>query len=336
MRQALIKLEYQPYVDAPPVQPQQLYQQACSNDNSTISYWEETWLKNIRANKKKFGSFKEFGVGQLHGQHAGKACILVGSGPSLKYNAHELLNNKCLPVISCLHNFHYLEELGVNVDYYVSLDAGPVVIDEVTEGGTKPEDWYWERSRSKKLICFIGTDPKLLDKWQGEVYFFNAPVPSERYMGKVDEMEKFKTYISNGGNVLGGCAYIAKGILGCNVNVFIGADFSFSYESKFHGWDSKYDANMGQTVLMRDVYGIPVKSWQSYANFKAWFDWLAQTVPGIYINATEGGTFGAYNNGNIRAVIQMPLKNALQMLQMHEELRQQCEDPENASLKLLF
>lgn len=336
MRQALINLEYQPYIDTPPVAPQQLYSQACTNDNATIGHWENIWISNIQANKARFGSFKNHGVGKLHAAHAGKACVLIGSGPSLKHNALELKNNKSLVVVSCLHNFHYLEDQDIHVDYYVSLDAGPVVIEEVSEGGTKPPDFYWERSKGKKLICFIGTDPKLFEKWQGEVYFFNAPVPSQSYMAKVNEIENFNTHISNGGNVLGACTYIAKGILGCNVTVFLGADFSFSYDSKFHGWDSKYDANMGNTVLMRDVFGIPVRSWQSYANFKAWFDWLAQSIPGIYINATEGGTFGAYNNGNIRSVIQMTLKQVLVMFQMHEELRVQCENPETPERKILF
>jgi len=336
MRQALINLEFQPYIDVAPVAPQALYGQACSNDGATIDHWQEIWLKNIQANKERFGSFKDRGVGKLHALHAGKACVLVGSGPSLKNNAKELQGNKALVVISCLHNFHFLEDLDVNVDYYVSLDAGPVVVEEVFEGGNHAQEIYWERSKGKKLICFIGTDPKLFEKWQGEVYFFNAPVPSQKYMERVSAIENFNTHVSNGGNVLGACAYIAKGILGCSVTVFLGADFSFSYDSKFHGWDSKYDATMGHTVSMRDVYGIPVKSWQSYANFKAWFDWLAQSVPGIYINATEGGTFGAYNNGNIRAVMQMNLKDVLVMFHMQEELRVQCENPEIAERKILF
>lgn len=336
MRQALVNLEYQNYIDAPPVPTQQLYGQACSNDTATINHWEEIWLRNIKANKERFGSFKEHGVGKLHAAHSGKACVLVGSGPSLKHNAEQLLENKSLVVVSCLHNFHYLEDKGIHVDYYVSLDAGPIVIEEVSEGGQHDPDFYWERSKDKTLVCFIGTDPKLFEKWQGKVYFFNAPVPSETYMAKVAEIETFNTFISNGGNVLGACTYLAKGFLGCNVTVFLGADFSFSYDSKFHGWNSKYDVNLGHTVDMRDVFGIPVKSWQSYANFKAWFDWLSMSVPGVYINASEGGTFGAYNNGNIRSVIQMTLKNVLGMFQMHEITREQSENPEVTERKILF
>jgi len=336
MRQATINLEYQQYIDAPPATREQLYAQASSNDGPTINHWENIWLANIKSNREKIGSFASKSVGKLHGLHAGKAAILVGSGPSLKHNASELLNNKCLPVISCLHNFHYLEDLGVKVDFYVSLDAGEIVIDEVSEGGKNSAEYYWEKTKDRTLVCFIGTSPKLIEKWQGQVYVFNAPVPSDSYMKKVEEIEKFNCFISNGGNVLGACLYFAKGILGCATSIFIGADFSFSYEKKFHGWDSRYDEKIGETLMMRDVFGIPVRTWPSYANFKAWFDWVSQSVPGLYINATEGGTFGAYNNGNIRSVIQMELKRVLAMFHVHEEIKAQCEDSYTDEKKILF
>ncbi len=116
----------------------------------------------------------------------------------------------------------------------------------------------------------------------------------------------------------------------------MGADFSFSYLDKFHGWDSKYDANIGACVRMTDVYGNSVKSWQSYANFKAWFDWLAQTVPGNYINCTEGGTFGAYPGGNIRHVVQMDLADCLAVYNMCDTLKEQCLDSATPNKRILF
>jgi hypothetical protein len=85
-----------------------------------------------------------------------------------------------------------------------------------------------------------------------------------------------------------------------------------------------------------DVYGNKVLTWQSYANFKAWFDYVACKVPGIFINCTEGGTFGAYAEGNIMAVRQMELDQFLEMYRMHEHLRSQCSDPSVYDQKILF
>lgn len=335
-RRAEILLEYQNYIETPPVQPAQMYAQASSADGVTVNHWAKTWIKNIKANKARFGSFADHGLGKLWGTLAHKPAIIAGAGPSLKVNGHELKNRNGMTLISCLHNFHFMEDNGVDVDYYVTLDAGPVVIEEVSEGGTKTEEEYWALTKNRKLLAFIGTDPQLFEKWQGEVYFFNAPVPDSAYMAELDSIERFGTYVSSGGNVLGACLYIAKGIMGANPIAFVGADFAFSYEKKFHAWDSKYDASLGYVIKAIDVYGNKVLTWQSYANFKAWFDWVAVKIPGLYINCTEGGTFGAYPDGNLMAVKQMDLKDFFRMYNLHHELQQQCNNPEQGEKKVLF
>jgi hypothetical protein len=241
-RKAEIILEYQNYIESPPVSPKALYGQACSNDGATIDSWREIWLKNIRANKARFGSFADNGIGKLHGTLALKPAVIAGSGPSLKVNGDKLKDRPGIPLISCLHNFHFFEDRDIPVDYYVTLDAGPVVIEEVSEGGKLSPDEYWARTKDRTLIAFIGTDPGLFDKWQGKVYFYNAPVPDQAFTDEVKKIEEFHTYISNGGNVLGACLYFAMGILGANPVAFVGADFAFGYDKKFHAWDSKYDA----------------------------------------------------------------------------------------------
>lgn len=336
VKKAEILCEYQPYVDAAPASPAQLYGQACSNDASTVTAWRDIWIQNSAANQARFGPFKDRGLGKLWGKHRNLPCFVLGSGPSLKENAAGLKDNPGIPVVSCLHNFHFLEDTGVKVDYYVTLDAGPVTVEEVSEGGSKTADEYWALTRDRTLIAYVATDPKLLELWQGEIYFYNCPVPDKVVLEAMDGLEKFHTFVSTGGNVLGACTYIAKAILGCNPLVFLGANFSFSYLEKFHGWDSKYDADLGRYIRVTDVYGNSVKTWQSYANFKAWFDWLSGAVPGTYINCTEGGTFGAYPGGNIKTVQQMDLKDFLRAYLVTDEMREQCENPETDNRKILF
>lgn len=337
VKKAEIFLEYQNYFDFPKESRDSLYARACSNDAATVNHWGDTWIKNMQANKKLVGSFKEHGLGKLFGAHRGNPAILVGSGPSLKGNAQDLNYRNGIPVVSCLHNFHFLEDLGVGADYYVSLDAGPVTVEEVSEGGTKTEEEYWELTKGKKLIAYVSTHPDLISKWKGDVYFFNCLLPARGILEEMDKIERFHTFVSTGGNVLGAATYIAKGIFGSNPLVFMGADFSFSYAEKFHGWDSKYDKNLGNVVKLTDVYGNKVKTWQSYANFKCWFDWVVQNVPGTYINASEGGCFGSYPEGNILQLQQMDLKEALRILNICEELRDQCENPDTEETpKILF
>ncbi len=336
MRKAEIELEYQPYIDRPPIQPRALFSEACENDDATIKAWRPTWEKNVRANHAKFGPFAEKSIGQIFGQAHQKPVICAGAGPSLKHNAHELKSRKDITLVSCLHNFHFLEDQCTPADYYVTLDAGDVTEEEVYEGGTKTPDEYWALTKDRTLLAYIGTSPKLLAKWQGKILFYNAPVPDEEFMNLLDGIEKFNAFVSNGGNVLGACLYIARSFLGASIVAYIGADFCFSYDKKFHGWDSKYDAKMGYCLKVKDVFGIPVSTWKSYHNFKGWFEYVAMTVPGVYYNCSEGGTLGAYLEGNIRAITQMPLSQFIRQLNMYEEIEEQAKNPKTDLKKLLF
>lgn len=335
MKKAEIELEYQQYIDAP-IRPRELFEEACKSDEITISSWRKTWEANVKTNHEKYGPFAEKSIGSLYGFAHQKPVIVVGSGPSLKNNANELKNKKDITVVSCLHNFHFLEDEGTPADFYVSLDAGEVVIEEVYEGGKRTPDEYWALTKDRTLLCYIGTSPRLLEKWQGKVLFFNCPVPDDNYMEFVDNVELFNVYVSNGGNVLGACLYIARAFMGAASIAFMGADFCFSYDKKFHAWQSKYDAKLGHVMRVRDVYGIPVYTWKSYHNFKGWFEYIALTVPGMYYNCSEGGTFGAYQEGNLRSIIQMPIKDFIRQMNLYEEIKEQALDPKTKVKKLLF
>jgi len=330
MKTANIILEYQPYIQCAPVSQDRAHQQACSNDAVTIERWYDTWISQIKANHEKFGSFADNSIGKLYGLFDCRPMIVAGSGPSLKKNIKLLKDRPSqMGLISCLHNFHYMEDNAANVDLYVSLDAGDVTIDEVSEGGLKSPDEYWDLTKDRKLCCYIGTSPKLLEKWRGEIYFFNAPVPDDRLRAEISAIENFNCFVESGGNVLGAATFIAKGFLGSQVSIFIGADFSFSNENKrtFHAWDSKYDAQMGQAQRAVDVFGNTVWTWPSYYNFKLWFDVVSQRVPGIYINATEGGCMGAYREGNIMQIKQMDLANVFELFSLHSVKQNQATNP---------
>lgn len=335
-KRAEILCEYQPYIDHAPMSPRAMYQQSTSNDDATVNAWRDTWIKNAAENHKRFGSFSEHGLGKIWGMARNSPAIVVGSGPSLSGNIDGLKANKGITVVSCLHNFHLFHDRGIKADYWVTLDAGPVTIEEVSEGGSKTPEEYWAATEGETLIAYIATDPRLLEKWRGQVLFYTCPVPDKTVLDAQHALEPFHTNVSTGGNVLGAATYIAKAILGANPIIFMGADFAFSYTHQFHGWDSKYDASMGHCLRATDVYGNSVKTWPSYNNFKVWFDWLAQSVPGLYINCTEGGTMGAYPTGNIRAIQQMDLADLLRMYSLCDEVREQCLNPATTERKILF
>lgn len=316
-----IDLSFMPYIQRPPESPQKLYEKACTSDEVTINTWREIWKKNIKANHEKYGPFAANGIGQLFGKERLKPCIIVGSGPSLKVNVDELKDTAGIPLISVLHNYHYLEDRGIKPDYYVSLDAGEVVIEEMWEGGSKTPQEYFESTKDKTLLAFVGSSPRLLEAWKGKVIWFSAPIPDKPLMDEIKQVEDFNHLVSTGGNVLGACFYIAKAILCANPVIFTGADFSFSYDNKFHPWDSKYDKNLGHYQRATDVFGMTRKTWPTYFQFKCWFESRVCRVPGLYINATEGGLLGAYPEGNIQQILQMSLKDAKAMYSIADQMR---------------
>lgn len=336
VKKAEIILEYQNLISQAPVRPQQLLQQASSCDGATVSAWKPTWIAQARANKERFGSFADHSIGQLHGAHQYMPAIVAGSGPSLAGNVEQLKNRGKILLISCLHNFHFLEDRGVKADYYVSLDAGPVVLEEVSEGGKLSPDEYWERTAGHTLLAYIGTHPELLKKWKGKILFFNCPIPDHSTRDEIEKIEKFNACVGTGGNVLGACLYIAKAIFGCFDVAFVGADFCFSYQHKFHGWDSKYDKEVGQCIPLTDVYGIKRKTWPTYANFKAWFDWVASTIPGTYFNCSEGGCLGSYPEGNIAAFRYLDLSVFLEWFHMNRHTKAHFDDPTTSNVTMLF
>lgn len=376
IRQVDMVLDYQEVISGPPIAPKKLYETACQNDGVTIDSWRQHWIDNTKANHAFARSFKDNGIGSLFRKFYQRPVIVAGSGPSLKNSllyscvhcsglpfqaetheavvahystAHKDLlaqnvvpastsirDTKGIPIVSCLHNFHFFEDAGVSVEAYVSLDAGEVVLEEIAEGGKKTADEYWAITKDRTLLAFIGSHPKLAEKWQGKILWFNAPIPDPSLGKEMDDVETFRSYVSNGGNVLGACFYTAKAVMGANPVIFIGADFSFSYTHKFHGWDSKYDKSLGQVMKATDVFGNRVLTWPSYWGFKCWFDSRCVSVPGLYINASEGGIFGAYPEGNIAQVIQLPLKNVIRQYSLCEDVGEQYQNPATDTRVVLF
>jgi len=330
--------DYQNYIDHPPMQVEQMHQAACSSDTVTVDYWRKAWCDNVRENKKTLGSFAKHSAGKLFGKYLYGSAICAGSGPSLGYNGSFLAKKGQIPLFSCLHNFAFMEDNGINAEFYVSLDAGQVVIPELSAGGKEPAESYWEKTKDKKLVAFIGSHPDLFRKWQGEIYVFTAAIPDKQWDETLAEVEPFHVMVTSGGNVLGACVYIAKAICGVHRVGIVGADYCFGHNKRsFYPWKSELDGQLGQVIPVTDVFGIKCPTWPSYHNFKLHMEWLASIIPGQWmVNCTEGGALGSYPHGNIRAIVQMPLMDFMNQLNFCESIKEACEKPSEPINKILY
>lgn len=320
----LLGLSLQVYIDGPPVNKSQLYARACSGDTITVESWRQQWTDQYDFNRAHY-DLGGLSAMNEYGKCAHKPVICVGAGPSLKKNIHVLASEgKDVCKVACLHTLAFLEDNGASADYYVNLDAGEITVSELYQGGKKDPEHYWELSKNRTLITATVGHPELHKKWRGKILFYNPPIPDPQLLNKIASTSGLGLYFNVGGNTLGAALYFAKAVLGANPIAFVGADFSFGYERRFHPFDSPYDAQCSGTIQVPDIFGVKVHTWPSYYNFKAWFDFIAcggkGDNPGTYVNCTEGGILGAYAEGNIRQIQQMPLAFFLLQYNMHKRM----------------
>jgi len=328
-------LNLQNIIDMPPEEPKSLYAASCAGDDITVKTWESTWKQYCKVNAESSNKFENT-VMSIAGSEDKKPVIVALSGPSLKKNYMYLKDHETpdiqgniqkfhgrgdTKIVSCFHNFNFFEDNDIMTkdDFYVTLDSGEICLKELYEGGAHDPEWYWDRTADRTLVAYTGTSPELIKRWKGKILWFTTAPQSESlsvfYKDYID-YEKIPCF-NVGGTVAGAALYMARAILGGSIMIFIGADFCFSYNHKFHAWDSNYDMKFSGVIPWVDIYGNRVWTWPSYLGFKKWFDFQACGGLGgnqhLFINCSEGGCFGSYPNGNIKQVMQMELKTAMHM-----------------------
>lgn len=323
--QMVVTPEFQNYIAAPPGRKESLKATYSQNDELTVNSWFDEWRANKIENIKLFPDFADHTAMEAHGEFAYKPIVISGAGPSLKKNGHLLGDRGGIGLVACLHTFAFYHDLGVKVDYFLNLDAGDITIPEMSQGGKEAEEHYWEATKDYTLVTALHCNPRLHKRWKGRILWFDTALPGMNESINDKRLEDFRLVFETGGNTLGACHYMAKAILGGSPLIFVGADFSFSHDRKFHPFDSPYDKKFSGVVPAMDVFGYKVATWPSYFGFKAWFEHVAMggiqgNTPGTYINATEGGILGAYPDGNMMQIQQRRLADVLGEYNLHKKL----------------
>lgn len=314
-------LSFQWYIPRSPINKNQLFGQACSSDGITVKSFVAQWLEHFKQNNALYDLKKDSVISEAK-KYAMRPIIIAGSGPSLRRNGMFLKQRGEIPLVSCLHNYAYFEDMGIKPDYYVNLDAQALTIDEVTNSGSKSAEYYWDSTKDKVLVTAVHCNPELHKKWKGKILWYQTIIPDNHAMQQFAEITGgFDMFFQCGGNALGSCLYLARAVLGGGSIGFVGADFSFSYDKKFHPFDSDYDKKFDGVMACTDVFGNRVYTWQSYFNFKCWFEYQSMggegNNPQMFVNCTEGGILGAYPEGNIISIPQMTLVNFINLYSMH-------------------
>ena len=339
--QIIKTLTLQPYIPGPPRSKEDLQKTYSASDEITVKTWWNEWVKNKVSNFKNFKPADNTTM-KDYGKYAYQPCIIAGSGPSLKQNAHHLKDRGDICLVSTLHNFGYFEEQGIKADYYLNLDAGDITIPEAAEGFADiyeamkdfspmnkirylDEVNFWKRTKGKTLVTCLHGNPELHKRWQGKILWFDTALHgiNEEVAKEAPDITGWNFIYQTGGNTLGACLYHARAVLGSSPIAFIGADFCFQ-NSKFHAWNSPYDTQCQGTMPCTTIHGERAETWPSYFGFKTWFEFIAcgglGNTPHSFVNCTEGGILGAFPEGNIMQIRQRTLLEFIREYNLHKLL----------------
>lgn len=274
----------------------------------------QKWRENVLKNRPFFA--KE------NPDLIGLTVFVVAAGPSLDQNVDELQKISERGVIVCVDAaLRFLLRRGVKPHYCMMID-GSDKIRNMIEGCD---------TTGITLVATPSASPQVVAEWKGDRFFVTTPyrggdrrfdlhnltriVRARKDIREGDEIivnehygvdfEGVNGVIQCGGNVSSTAHSFAIQFLKAQHIVFVGADFSWKYESH-HYAGHEHEANTkdrtgieghAPTGSHKDVNGEEVMTNLSLLAFKRWHEQMARMMKGSVINATEGGILGINQKG---------------------------------------
>ena len=267
------------------------------NDN-TLFKMTPRWTRNIVANEKlikKGHGIVEFfpleGTAPLTQNMPG---LVVSGGPSVDKNLHLLEHVHERAVIICVDSMlKNVMELGIKPEFVIMTDA------EWGEWGNCFEDLPMS-TKDIPLLVDIFINKKMLDSWEGDVFWYNTTPTEDSPLSRVADPEftgRTVGQLSCGGCVSSMAFSFLYTYLRCDPIVLIGQDCGY-YEPQFHhakGIDVTHDRRNEEIV--KDIFDRDMITSPTLKAYKYWFETVVNgkfnpSIPGIngtFINATEGG-----------------------------------------------
>jgi hypothetical protein len=269
---------------------------------NTIRNYRKTWIDNLKENVKTYDFFEK-DASKLKAFTYEEPAFLVGASPSLSKNIDELKNKKGT-IFASAHSLKYLLKHGIKPDFVILVDAQKRSLGYIAIG---------DKSKDLTLLIDICVSPDILKAWKGAVWFFRG-THGKNIDKYVDKITDFKNKITTGGSVISTSTILALS-LGLKNIVFVGNDFSFpkdNYYAKSIPIKEKDGESIVHSVDRCYTYDISGKKIDTVTRFfmtKIFLDFLSASMADIkFINATEGGILGAYKEGNLKSMKQVPLK----------------------------
>lgn len=257
---------------------------------ATIQNFAPLWVSNFEANKSRI--HKAPGVASLFERFQDIPAIVVGAGPSLDKNMIWLREAQDKAIIIAVDTiFSSLMKAGINPTVVVTLDPQADVarfLDNVD-------------SSRKLLVAPTIAHPQALDRWNGDIVFYNKYAPDIPELTRIASINPGLGYLIPGGSVLS-VGLDLEYRMGANPIGFVGQDLSYPSKGAAYAGDTLYgdgdyetlfSQRMEQMVTETDIFGRSVWTQKSMFVTKQWMEWAFTSWKrknhADFYNLTEGG-----------------------------------------------
>lgn len=242
------------------------------------------WVNNLLTNVPEING--GYGVASLINKMKDIPVIVVGSGPTLDRNIHDLvgLEDKAL-IISCGSNTAALQKVGVNPHLVLMADS--------LKGNQHCIDGVDISVCNYVLDSFV--HPETVKRLMGakRIYWYNGPpLPICPFTGKVNEWTGGLGIIVSGGCGATAAWSLGKSLCGGNPNIIVGLpeayyDPQVQYSKRV--MDTHGVSTYVECIETEDYLGVTCYTNPAYQSFAAWFEHAYLHTPGQHINCSEGG-----------------------------------------------
>jgi hypothetical protein len=252
-------------------------------NNVTVNSRIKGWIDNFKANLPEIGA--GYAIASLIGKMKDVPVIVVGSGPTLDRNIHDLrgLEDKAL-IISAGSNTAALQKAGVNP--HLVLMADSLVGNQHCLDGV-------DLSRCNYVLdSFVHpeTVERLMDAKR--IYWYNGPhLPTCPFTGALSQWTGGLGIV-----VSGGCGATAQWqlgrLLGCTPDVLVGLPEAYYDPEQQYAkvvTDTHGVVTYAESEPAEDHKGVRCYTNNAYKSFAAWFEHAFMNIPGQHINSSEGG-----------------------------------------------